>query len=79
MYDFKFLISLNLIIGVLDILSFSVHIKMKEAIIFIIITMKEYYDKKYTLKLFSSENKITLQLYKEYIIFLIKILKKMFT
>ena len=60
MYNFKLLINLNFIINILNISFFSVCIKIKKVIIFAVIIMKEYYNKKYISKFFNLENKVTL-------------------
>ena len=59
-YNFKLLINLNFIIGTLDILFFNIYIEAEKAIVFTVMIMKKHYNKKYILKFFNLEDKVTL-------------------
>src|SRR5436190_10515696 len=78
MYNFKLFITLNLSITLFIISSFNLQVNAEEAISFTIIIMKKYYNKTYKFIFFKSGNKVYLKLYKEYIIALIKMLRKKF-
>ena len=57
----------------------AIRIDVQEAINYVTVKMKKYYNSHYQLKFFQTEDKVQLQLHKKYIIQLAKILDKKYT
>ena len=77
-YNFKLSITLNLNIILFIIFLFNLQVDAEKTINFAVIIIKKYYDKTYKFIFFKFSDKVYLKLYKEYIIALIKILRKKF-
>ena len=84
MYNVDFLTILNLAFESIQddnnhLHFLTIKINAQKAINYTIIKMKKYYDSHHQFKFFQSEDKIQLQLHKEYIIQLAKTLDKKYT